>query len=178
MRTPSENFSKFESLAQVWLNELNTYTEEQFLRKSSEENWSVGQVYEHLIRATEVLHIGQVRQCLQMNDSNAAGEKNIKGKISYTLGMFLPVKIKVPPSLGYTPPQPKSKKDVEERMKNLLPLVKGFLPLLENANPNNKTVHPGLGYLNAREWYQIIGMHFHHHLRQKSRIDKFLGVHK
>lgn len=157
---------------------LDKYTDEQFLLKPSEESWSVGQVYEHLIRATEFLHFVQIKQCLQMNGSDAAGEKNIKGKISYTLGMFLPVKIKVPPTPGYTPPQPKSKRDVEERIKNLLPLLKEFLPLLETANPNNKTAHPGLGYLNAQEWFQIIGMHFHHHLRQKSRLDKFLGVQK
>ena len=176
MKNPSNSYSRTEELIEIWLENLNKYTDEQFLRKPNEESWSVGQVYEHLIRATEFLHFGQIKQCLQMNDTKAAGEKNIKGKIAYTLGMFLPVKIKVPPTPTYTPPQPKSKKDIEERMKNLLPSLKGFLLLLENANPNNKTAHPGLGFLNAYEWYQIIEMHFHHHLRQKSRLDNFLGV--
>jgi hypothetical protein len=42
-------------------------------------------------------------------------------------------------------------------------------------NPNCKTNHPLFGMLNAGEWYIMNGWHFAHHLRQKSRIDAFLG---
>jgi hypothetical protein len=35
--------------------------------------------------------------------------------------------------------------------------------------------YPFLGYLNAAEWYTIAGLHMKHHLRQKRKLDKFLG---
>jgi len=54
--------------------------------------------------------------------------------------------------------------------------MKNILQTVEQSPLESKTPHPAFGYLNAREWYQIIPMHFHHHLRQKSRLDKFLGV--
>ena len=46
---------------------------------------------------------------------------------------------------------------------------------VENSNPKIKVEHPGFSYLNAKEWYQLIEMHFRHHQRQKKELDQFLN---
>jgi hypothetical protein len=46
---------------------------------------------------------------------------------------------------------------------------------LSSASEIPKTAHPAFGFLNAREWFHLIEMHFRHHLRQKKRLDRFLA---
>ena len=41
-----------------------------------------------------------------------------------------------------------------------------------NQKQFGKTQHPGLGFLDALEWYQYTEMHMRHHIRQKDRILK------
>lgn len=178
MKTPLENFSKFESLVQIWQRGFAKYNEEQFLRKPGEHEWSIGQVYIHLIQSAKFFHLKQIEQCTAQQGTVTNGEKKMPGKISFMLGMFLPVRIKVPPSPQYTPPQPKNKEEVAAKLRAIIVEVKNIIPIVERASPKNKTAHPALGYLNASEWYQLIRMHYRHHLRQKARLDKFLGVQK
>ncbi|WP_325167484.1 hypothetical protein [Lederbergia citri] len=45
---------------------------------------------------------------------------------------------------------------------------------VDNINPNCKVEHGGFGWLNAREWYDLVGMHFRHHLRQKDELEQRL----
>jgi hypothetical protein len=47
---------------------------------------------------------------------------------------------------------------------------------VDTINPNFKVRHDGFGWLNSREWFDIIGMHFRHHLRQKNELEQKLGV--
>lgn len=178
MRTPTRNFSKFELLAQTWLNEINRYSEEQFLRKPGNDEWSIGQVYVHLFQSAKFFHIKQIEQCVSRQGTAINGKKTKKGKVVFTLGMFLPIRVKVPPSPQYTPAQPKNKEEVSEKLNQIIIEMKNILQTVERSPLESKTAHPAFGYLNAREWYQIIAMHFYHHLRQKSRLDKFLGVQK
>ncbi|MEW6194354.1 MAG: DinB family protein [Bacteroidota bacterium] len=178
MKTPSENFSKFEPLVRHWQNELNKYTEEQFLRKPKEDEWSIGQVYMHLFQSAKFLHIKKIEECASQNGNAKTSGKTKRGKIIYALGMLLPVRVKVPPSPQYTPAQPKNKEEAFEKLNQIIVEMKNIIPITECAPLESRTTHPALGYLNAREWYQLIRMHYQHHLRQKSRLDKFLGVQK
>lgn len=176
MKSPSKIFSQFESFAQQWINELDRYTEEQFLRKPSEDEWSLGQVYVHLIQSTKFFHLKQIELCATNRGTIKHGGKKIPGIITYTIGMIPPRRIKVPPSPQYTPKQPSNKEEVAALLHDVIPIMKNAIQHVEKASLSQKIKHPGLGYLNAREWYQLIAMHYHHHLRQKSRLDKFLGV--
>ncbi|MGE6489121.1 hypothetical protein [Paenisporosarcina sp. NPDC076898] len=45
---------------------------------------------------------------------------------------------------------------------------------VNNINPNNKVEHGGFGWLKAREWYDLVGMHFRHHLRQKDELESYI----
>jgi hypothetical protein len=45
---------------------------------------------------------------------------------------------------------------------------------LFDISTSQKVQHRAMGYLNAEEYFQLIDMHFRHHLWQKERIDQFL----
>jgi hypothetical protein len=81
----------------------------------------------------------------------------------------------VPASQQYTPPQPKSREAVRESYANLQTAMSETATAIENATVKGKSEHPAFGFVSAAEWFQMIEMHFRHHLRQKGRLDKFLG---
>lgn len=168
-------YERFEYIADRWIDNTDRYSEEQFLRKPDDLQWSVGQVYVHLIQSTNQFHLRQIHQCVSQQGIVMRGGKKLPGVIAFMMGMFPPVRIHVPPSPSYTPVQPINKHDVIRQLQELKKSVKAALPEVEKASPRCKTEHPALGYLNAREWFQLIPMHFHHHRRQQSRLNTFLA---
>jgi hypothetical protein len=94
--------------------------------------------------------------------------------MTYWLGRFLPIRIKVPASPEYTPVQPDGIIQIRERLDVLKAEMTRTAARLQSARESGKTKHPAFGYLNAQEWFQLIDMHFRHHLRQKKRLDQFL----
>jgi DinB superfamily len=171
----TKSLKKFNQLLEKWQHSLDNYTQEELLRKPTDDAWSMGQVYVHLINATLGFHLRQVEDCLA-SEANADEKKTMPGRVSYFLGSFPPIKIKVPASETYTPPQPVSKEDILAKMDKMREkMAKTTIILEKNTTKSGKTKHPAMGYLDAKEWFQMIPMHFQHHLRQKSRLDKFLG---
>jgi DinB superfamily len=153
--------------------ELPKYSADDFCKKQSEEAWSIGQMYQHLVKGTMVFHAKFAKDALATTENSSEG-KTMPGKISYLIGGFPPIKIKVPASDEYTPPQPKSKEAVMEDFVNLKIQLKDLAEKIDASNSKGKTKHPGFGYLTALEWFQMIEMHFKHHLRQKKRLDTLL----
>ena len=60
-------------------------------------------------------------------------------------------------------------------LEKLIKIMRETEQKLSGASENSKTAHPGFGFLNTREWFHLIEMHFRHHLRQKKRLDRFLA---
>jgi hypothetical protein len=167
--------SKYQNAAAIWEKDLYKYTLEQLLKKSDADSWSLGQVYNHLITATLFFHLKQVEACIANND-NANKSKNFKGFLTYNvLGKMPPIKIKVPPSDTYTPRQPESIDAIKNGLAKVQLKMKDMASILQNSANKGKTKHPGLSYLNAEEWYRLVGMHFTHHLRQKETLDAMLA---
>jgi len=166
-------FYQFEKTARLWLVALNDYTDERFARQP-EGQWSIGQVYYHLVTGTERFHLRACRKCLEHRAEIVEGGKTLPGKIVFLLGSFPPAKIRVPPSDDYTPKQPQSRAEMREGLLKLIETMRALAPQIDHAPPAQKCKHPALGMLNAEEWYGLIEMHFRHHLRQKKRLDKFL----
>jgi hypothetical protein len=171
----NEIFYQFEKTARFWLVSLNDYTDAQFARKPSETQWSIGQVYYHLVVGTENFHLRACRRCIEHRGEVTEGGKTLAGKIVFLLGSFLPVKIHVPPSPEYTPKQPQSRAEMQEGLRKLIETMRALAPEVDGASLVQKWKHPALGMLNAEEWYRLIEIHFRHHLRQKKRLDKFLA---
>ncbi len=173
-----EMFYHFEKTARLWLVDLNDYTDAQFAQKPDETQWSIGQVYYHLVVGTEKFHLRACKKCLENQGELTESGKTLAGKIVFLLGSFLPVKIHVPPSPEYTPQQPESRAEIRERLLKLIEMMRALASQIDHASSVQKWKHPRLGMLNAAEWYRLIEIHFRHHLRQKARLDKFLARQK
>ena len=164
---------KFEKVLGVWEKALDQYSDEEFARKPDPDSWSIGQVYAHLVRSALNYHLKQAEASLGTAE-NADKPKTGGGKLSYFIGGFLPVKVKVPPSDTYTPKQPAGKEAIREGLSAVRDRYKELGSQIDRTGSKGKTAHPFLGYLNAVEWFQLVEMHYRHHLRQKRRLDKFL----
>ncbi|MFA6439004.1 MAG: DinB family protein [Bacteriovoracaceae bacterium] len=169
-------YRQCETIASLWIEDINRYTDEQFLRKPDDRQWSIGQVYEHLIQSAMSFHLEQIRLCTDKRGVEMQGGKKPPGRIIYFFGNIPPMRIQVPPSPTYTPKQPSGKNEIADRLRGVLRVMKEIQPAVESASQSQKTEHPAFGYLNAREWFQLIPMHYRHHRRQQSRLNKFLGV--
>jgi hypothetical protein len=170
-----ELFYRFEKTARFWLVSLNDYTDEQFARKPDAAQWSIGQIYDHLVVGTENFHLPACRKCLEHSAEVIEGGKTLPGRIVFLLGSFPPAKVHIPPSPQYTPKQPQSRAEMREGLLKLIEEMRTLAPQIDHASPVQKWRHPALGMLNAMEWYRLIEMHFRHHLRQKARLDKLLA---
>jgi DinB superfamily len=167
----NKHFNHFQNAAAIWEKDLEKYTLEQLLKKPDAESWSMGQVYNHLITATLFFHLKQVETCMTSNNDSDKS-KNFKGFLTYNVfGKMPPIKIKVPPSDTYTPKQPESIEAIKNGLAKVQEKMKNISTNLKSSANKGKTKHPGLSYLNAEEWYRLVGMHFNHHLRQKATLE-------
>ncbi|UPT66110.1 MAG: DUF1569 domain-containing protein [Sphingobacteriales bacterium JAD_PAG50586_3] len=76
---------------------------------------------------------------------------------------------------GTDPIQPESKEQIERKIRENLEFFKEMEERVLNAPKHQTKKYPFLGYLNAAEWYTIGTLHMKHHLRQKRKLDRFLG---
>ncbi|MFD2330846.1 DinB family protein [Cohnella sp. GCM10020058] len=178
-----ETLRKFEDTVNGYIQELEGFSLEQLLWKPAADEWSLGQMHMHLIRSAQFMHLRNVAQCLAPNDNptDSLTGKTEQGEALFGAGSFPPERIQVPPSPQYTPPQPESKeqimdglRDTVSRMTEIEPKVAAaFDPKQDTTSGlvRNAVVHPRLGGLNALEWFQLIEMHYRHHLLQKKRLD-------
>ncbi len=155
-----------------WLNALEKYNYEQLCSKENSDSWSMGQLYNHLISSTDYF-FEQIEICMTTNDNN--DQKMLDtAKIIFENGEFPDIIIKGPPS-NATTPNPNSKKELIDSLKKLQDRAAFFEVQFSNAYVSGKTKHPGHHYFNASEWFNYAEMHLKHHLKQKKRIETFLG---
>lgn len=165
---------QFELTVEIYLNSWKNYTMEQINQKPSEEEWSLGQMYNHLIMIANTFQLKAIELCAQ--GGGEVKEKTEAGENVFAAGAFPPVKIKLPPLPELTPPPVTDKDEVSRRMLQLVDDMKAIQPKLLHIPAENKVQHPRFGALNAVEWYQLGVMHFKHHLRQKQSLEEFLGI--
>ena len=168
-----EMLSRFEEVAEQYVKALDGYSAEQFTKKPAADEWSLGQLYNHLIQSAVHMQIQAIEQCASGNGV-VGGDKTENGEMIIGAGKFPPITIKVPDSPQYTPANPESTEEVKPKLLRLIDQVRELEPNLAAISPDQKMPHPALGYLNAAEWYQLISMHFVHHLRQKEKLDVFV----
>ncbi|WP_088832139.1 DinB family protein [Paenibacillus tyrfis] len=130
--------------------------------------WSLGQMYDHLIEDTHY-YLDQVEKCASANDE-IRQEKTEGGEKLFESRSFPPIKIKGPG----TPSNPENIDDLMRGLNQVLDRMSEWDEKIDSINPNFKERHDGFGWLNAREWFELVGMHFRHHLRQKDELDQML----
>lgn len=151
---------------------LYNYSLKQLRYVSEEGVWSIGQMYDHLIVVAHE-YLDNMEKCATLNEVIPFGKTQF-GEQLYRNGGFPPIKIRLPDELNSPPNNSNSKEDLISRMDKLIQRLSHWESKVNYINPNNKVEHGGFGWLNAKEWYDLVGMHFRHHLRQKSELESFL----
>ncbi len=165
---------KTHQIIDAYIQLLDKYSYEQLIQKPDENSWSIGQVYIHVWMASKGFFFKNAALCL-------SGETAEKGKskklIAYPIFLFekMPtVKIKMPDKVAVQPRQPESREQLVQKLSEIKALVSEFVQKIPQSNPNLKTRHPFLGYLNCAEWVKLCNIHFKHHQAQIKRINRTL----
>lgn len=156
-----------------WISELHRYDAIQLRIQPSENSWSIGQVYMHLVENT-CWFLEQVKRCATTNDHESA-DASPEAKKMFDENSFPDELLEGPPE-NATTPQPVSKETLLNDLFRLKEEILAAQYLILNTRFKGKTKHPGLHYFSAAEWFKFAEMHFRHHIRQKKRIDAFLNI--
>lgn len=173
--TPQEIFVETVSIIDSYKARLDQYTLQQFQHKPAPDRWSAGEVYTHLIRATLLYHLRMVDRCLA-NLDNADALAKPHAQAEFDANESAPVKIKVPSSPGYDPPMPESIEKVRDDIDAVLRKMLSTRDKLITDPESGKTEHPSYGFIDAKQWYQVIGMHWKHHLMQLDELNTINGT--
>ena len=160
----------------TYIDKLDAYSEEQFLQKPSEHAWSLGQVYVHVLLASEHFFLKQADKCLNKDETKRGKGKNRNGKILFLINGFPNIKFKMPRSVEVPPRPPENIDYVRGKLAKAMELAKGIESRLDGYDKDERIKNPAFGYLNAKEWYRMAEMHFRHHLRQLKRTEKMIGL--
>lgn len=164
------------TLTESYLERMEAYSLEQLHRKPGEEDWSLGQMYLHLIQSALYMQFRNIELC-RRGDVHPSPEqgKTEAGAAIIGSGSFPPIRIKVPATKEYTPGQPESKDAIRSGMAEVLAKLKELAPVLSSIPSDRLVEHPRLGFLNAVEWFALTEMHYRHHLLQQERLEAFLA---
>lgn len=165
---------KTHQIIDAYIQLLDKYTYEQLNQQPDENSWSIGQVYIHVWMASKGFFFKNAALCL--SDETAEKGKS-KKLIAYPIFLFekMPtVKIKMPDKVAVQPRQPESKEQLIQKLTEIKDLVSEFVQKIPQSDPDLKTKHPFLGYLNCAEWVKLCNIHFKHHQAQIDRINKAL----
>lgn len=174
MMNTKQILEQFETTAGIYLQELKQYSLEQLTRKPAEDEWSLGQMYMHLVGAALFMQLRNAEACREQETAAPSSGKTDAGMEIFALGSFPPVRIRVPDSPQYTPQQPASLEQIEQGLHAVIARMREMEPTLASIPADRTAPHPRLGSLNALEWFALVEMHYRHHLLQKERLDAFL----
>lgn len=152
---------------------LQKYSQEQLSYIPEQGVWSISQMYDHI---TVVAHeyLDSFEACALAVREQKQGKTEF-GEYLFNIGGFPPIKIKLPDELDTPPDNTKMKAEIMLELDLLMKRMKELKMIVNDINPNFKVEHGGFGWLNAQEWFDLVGMHFRHHLRQKYELDQKLG---
>ena len=170
MQTTIDVINSFNNTILLWINALPAYSIEQLQRRPSAGEWSLGQVYQHIIDDTNFF-VDQVHVCMSSN-GNSDKEMHEDAKRIFANNSLPAMKL-ANPNNDINMPQPENKLVLAQQLATIRNEVNSF-NILNLETCSSKAKHPGLGYFTALEWLQFAGMHMRHHLRQKEQIDKVL----
>ncbi|WKA56578.1 DinB family protein [Planococcus shixiaomingii] len=152
--------------------EIYKYSPEQLRHIPKEDVWSIGQMYDHLILVAHE-YLDNMETCAALNEEQPLG-KTQSGKQLFKNGGFPPLKIRLPDEMNAPPNNSDTKEELIRRMEELIERVEQWETKVDSINPNYKVEHGGFGWLNAREWYELVEMHSRHHLRQKKELESYI----
>ena len=99
--------TNFEELAAYYIEELERYSIEQFRTKPSSEEWSLGQMYNHLIAST-YMQLDAIAKC-KTETPSATNKKRVKKYINLVLSRIYKSKYQIIPDIHLKIPLIKKK---------------------------------------------------------------------
>ncbi|MGZ9585865.1 DinB family protein [Paenibacillus marinisediminis] len=168
----AEALQRLQETMAHYLHELDGFSIDQLRFQLTEDEWSIGQMYQHLIQSALYMHLHNIEKCLAHSSDSATTlmGKTEEGAAIFVQGSFPPIRIHVPPSPQYTPVQPETKDQLIQGLATVVQRMKEIEPTLEGASVQSTVPHPRFGGLHAKEWFLLIEMHYRHHLRQLERL--------
>ncbi|MFE1245202.1 DinB family protein [Fictibacillus sp. NPDC058756] len=157
-------------LIETYKSDLQNYSIEQLRHIPEAGVWSLCQMYDHLILVAHE-YLDQVESCAAACEEQKFGKTEFGEKL-FRNGGFPPIKIRLPDEMNAPPNNSETNEELIRRIDQVIERMKDWEGKVDTINPNYKIKHGGFGWLNAREWYDLIGMHFRHHLRQKSELEQ------
>lgn len=153
-------------------NNLSNYSVVQLRYISEEGVWSIGQMYDHLMLVAHE-YLDNVEVCEKTEVKLGLCKTNFGAELFERSG-FPPIKIRLPDEMNAPPSNSDSKEELIDRMEQLIARMSRLESKVDWVDPNRKAEHGGFGWLNALEWYELVEMHFRHHLRQKDELESRL----
>lgn len=169
--TPNEINQKLKEDLEIYISALDAYSDEQFTKRKDEETWSLGQMYEHIVLASNGFFLGNVLRCLEKRKGQEGGEMNKYGVNALKHNGLPPMKFKVPGTDKAPDLEVRSRAEYKDLLQKIINDAEGILPTLEADNGTYKTLHPVFDWLNAVEWFQMLEIHTRHHFRQKEELE-------
>lgn len=173
----SKALNKFNETSEHWLSDLRDYPEEKLGKKPSSNEWSLAELYDHLMRVANTYQIPNFQECL--NSRVTKGKKNFRANIIFDLQLLPYRKMQLesfPENIAkdFTP-EIKPKEVLLKEFGDWVKYVEALSEKVTKANPKVKHHHPLFGWINAIEWFSLIEIHIRHHTRQKKRIENFIN---
>ena len=152
--------------------ELTQYSPEQLRHIPKKGVWSIGQMYDHIILVAHE-YLDNAELCAALDEEQPLG-KTRAGEQLMKDGGFSPVKIRLPDEMNAPPNNSDSKEKLANRLEKVIERWENWEAKVDLINPNYKVEHGGFGWLNAKEWLELVEMHSRHHLRQKEELENYL----
>lgn len=158
----------------LWRDALEQTSDDTLRAATAPGEWTLGQVYAHIVDATDGMVVPQIEKCLSVERTAAKKGKTLAGFFVFALGRIPPVRIRFQPIPGYAPKQPRDGASIRSSLDAMEARLLDLVARASSAPRDRRARHPLLGMLNAGEWLQFAQMHLHHHLRQRRRLEQLL----
>ncbi|SFJ36544.1 DinB superfamily protein [Paenibacillus sp. UNC496MF] len=160
------------AVIQQYLRNLDGYSLEQLRYKCDEDVWSLGQMHIHVIEVAKE-YMDHMETCAKAAHESSEGKTADGAKaLAEQAWPNIRVKLEEPPNATRNP---ESKDEIRAGLEHVLERLAYWADCVQEANPACKVRHGWFGWLNAREWLAMVGMHGRHHLRQKAVLDEKLA---
>ncbi len=152
---------------------LATLSDADFQRNPADGVWSYAEVYSHIFVAN-LSSLLVLKKCIEGTAEENNKPTHFAVWLILFLGKFPPGKIKAPARIAAMVKKI-NPAEAQQLMRNFSQQLQELVPQVSEASSSQKSKHPRLGLLNARQWLRFVEIHTKHHEKQLYRIQKQLG---
>lgn len=170
---PRKVLAKTETSLAVWQDALERSDEQVFDQVPEGGGWTLGQICDHVTLVS--LAFLDATNALARGEGEERGGSLMATVMCGIVGSFPPVRLKVPPNLPdeakrAAAPESLPKAEALKRFAVVARRTRDLCSEVAAAPRGLRSEHPVLGWIDARQWYQLSEMHMRHHLRQLRRL--------